>query len=331
MNFGEKDIDPHMCTHIIYSFAGLDESTLQIKSLDYERDVEQNGFQNVIALKQKNPQLKVLIAIGGWNEGVKKYSEMVSTKEKRSNFVRSVIEFLELHNFDGLDLDWEYPGDTGRGGSWSDKENYVKLLEELRQPFDANGWLLTAAVPAPKSRIDPGYDVPKVAQLLDFINVMNYDMHGTWEPYADHHAKLFKREDDYYPYNSLNVDFAMKYWHQKGAPKDKLIMGVPFYGRNFLLQNPSNNKPGPNAKSQKEGFEGEFTEEKGFIAYYEICKLASEPGWVKKKDVGGNDYIYNGQKWVGYDTKEAIEKKVDTFFSPYFVKINNNLQLLLRR
>ena len=109
MNFGEKDIDPHMCTHIIYSFAGLDENTLQIKSLDYERDVEQNGFQNVIALKQKNPQLKVLIAIGGWNEGVKKYSEMVSTKEKRSNFVRSVIEFLNLHNFDGLDLDWEYP------------------------------------------------------------------------------------------------------------------------------------------------------------------------------------------------------------------------------
>ena len=146
---------------------------------------------------------------------------------------------------------------------------------------------------------------------MDFINVMNYDMHGTWEGYADHHAKLYKRSDDYYPYNSLNVDFAMNYWHKQGAPKHKLILGVPFYGRTFLLQNPQNNKPGPNAKSLKESFEGDFTEEGGFLAYFEICNLAKQPGWIQKKDSTDNDYMYNGPKWIGYDTKEAIERKVN--------------------
>ena len=159
-------------------------------------------------------------------------------------------------------------------------------------------------------RINPGYNVPRISKALDFINVMNYDMHGTWEGYADHHAKLYKRSDDYYPYNSLNVDFAMNYWHKQGAPKHKLILGVPFYGRTFLLQNPQNNKPGPNAKSLKESFEGDFTEEGGFLSYFEICNLAKQPGWIQKKDSTDNDYMYNGPKWIGYDTKEAIERKV---------------------
>ena len=149
---------------------------------------------------------------------------------------------------------------------------------------------------------------------------MNYDMHGVWEGHADHHAKLFKRENDYYPYNSLNVDYAMNYWHQKGAPKHKLILGVPFYGRTFLLNNPSINQPGPKAKSLSESFEGDFTEEQGFLSYFEICKLRTDPGWIQKKDSSGNDYMYKEDKWIGYDTKEAIERKVSVFEKNVFFK-----------
>ena len=110
----------------------------------------------------------------------------------------------------------------------------------------------------------------------------------------------------------------MNYWHSKGAPKHKLILGVPFYGRTFLLQNPSNNQPGPKAKSLSESFEGEFTEEQGFLSFFEICKLRKDPEWIQKKDSTGNDYMYKEDKWIGYDTKEAIEKKVSVFEKNYY-------------
>ena len=75
MAFGPKDIDPEMCTHLIYSFAGLDNKTLEIISLDPKADIEQGGYRDVIALKEKNTNLKVMLAVGGWVEGVKKYSK----------------------------------------------------------------------------------------------------------------------------------------------------------------------------------------------------------------------------------------------------------------
>ena len=88
-----------------------------------------------------------MIAIGGWNEGVKKYSQMASSKQNRMEFIESVVDFLDEHGFDGLDVDWEYPGDTNRGGGWSDKENYSLLLEELKEAFAAKNWLLTGTNP----------------------------------------------------------------------------------------------------------------------------------------------------------------------------------------
>ena len=108
-----------MCTHLIYSFAGLQGN--KIVSLDPEMDIDKGQYAEALALKATNPDLKVMIAIGGWNEGVKKYSQMASSASNRQEFVDSVVEFLELHGFDGLDVDWEYPGDTERGGGWSDK------------------------------------------------------------------------------------------------------------------------------------------------------------------------------------------------------------------
>ncbi len=112
--FTPEDVDPALCTNLIYSFAGLDGDTWQIKSLDPWMDLSDDygldGFGKATALKYANPKLKVTLAIGGWNEGSKKYSEMARDAEKRKTFVASVIQFLEKYNFDGLDLDWEYPG-----------------------------------------------------------------------------------------------------------------------------------------------------------------------------------------------------------------------------
>ena len=82
-----------------------------------------------MTLKDVNPKLKVLLAMGGWNAGSLDYSKMVSTKSSRTIFINSTISWLRNHNFDGLDMDWEYP--AMRGGKPEDKDNFILLLQVI--------------------------------------------------------------------------------------------------------------------------------------------------------------------------------------------------------
>ena len=113
-HFDVEDIDPFLCTHLVFGFAGLDARNYTIRALDPYNELEENwgkgAFKRFTGLKKSNPQLVTLLAIGGWNEGCTKYSQMVSTPERRSRFIQSAIEMVVRHDFDGLDLDWEYPG-----------------------------------------------------------------------------------------------------------------------------------------------------------------------------------------------------------------------------
>lgn len=84
-------------------------------------------------MKRLNPNLKVLAVVGGWNEGSTKYSAMAGDANKRQVFIQSTLEFILEHGFDGLDLDWEYPGQ--RGGSAQDKINFVTLLKEIQTAY----------------------------------------------------------------------------------------------------------------------------------------------------------------------------------------------------
>lgn len=109
-----EDIDPFMCTHVVFGFAGLHPSEYTIMSLDPYNDFYDNwgkgAYDRFTNLKLINPNLKTLLAIGGWNEGASKYSEMAKTPERRQAFIQSCVQMLLDHNFDGLDMDWEYPG-----------------------------------------------------------------------------------------------------------------------------------------------------------------------------------------------------------------------------
>ena len=156
-----------------------------------------------------------MLAIGGWNEGGKTYSDMAKSSESRAKFIKSVVAFLEKHSFDGFDLDWEYPGASDRDGGWGDKDNFANLVVELSKAFEPHNWLLSAAVSPAKFRVNDGYDVKKIAGYLDFINVMTYDLHGSWDKAADHHAPLHKRDhDDWDPLTTViivgNVEYLMK-------------------------------------------------------------------------------------------------------------------------
>ncbi|WAQ95493.1 CHIA-like protein, partial [Mya arenaria] len=263
--------------------------------------------------KITNPKLKTLLAIGGWSAGSEIFSNMTSSPASRQVFVTSSIRFLRDRNFDGLDMDWEYP--ARRGGKPEDKANLVALLSELHSAFEQDSYqtglprlLLTAAVPAGKSNIDAGYDVPNVARSLDFISIMTYDLHGSWDHMTGHNSPLYGRVGESPEDSLLNMDWSVKYWQRMGAPKHKLIVGFGLYGRSFTLQNPANH--GFGALTTGGGRPGKYSNEPGFMAYYEICEELNTGAvrvWNNEHKV---PYIHKGDLWVGYDDEESIREKV---------------------
>ncbi|XP_039299210.1 probable chitinase 2 isoform X4 [Nilaparvata lugens] len=265
--FTLDDLDPQLCTHLVYAFAGLDKETSVIKSLDPYNDLEEDYgkgyYKKMTSLKNKYPELSVTLAIGGWNEGSASYSAMAANPTKRKLFVESVVIMLSKHGFDGLDLDWEYP--AKRGGSPEDKANFVSLIKDLRAEMDKKGWILTAAIGAGKDTIERAYDLPQISTYLDYIHLMTYDYHGSWDQKVGANAPLSTAE----PNDELTVEYSINYLLSNGVAPEKLVMGIPAYGRTFILKNPESKEAKLGDSTQETGFGGPYTKEKGFMGYNE--------------------------------------------------------------
>ncbi|XP_054004549.1 probable chitinase 2 [Hylaeus anthracinus] len=313
--FGINNIRPELCTHIIYAFAGLNETTWTIRSLDPYKDIENGGgdYKRVTELRLKYPELKVSLAIGGWNEGSKNYSELAASPDRRRRFIDSVTTFLGQFNFNGFDLDWEFPG--SRGGAQADKQNFVSLVKELRQALSKPDYVLTAAISANKGVIDSAYDIPEISKYLDHIHVMAYDYHGTWNSKVLPNSPL-KGQD------GLNVEDTINYLLSKGAPPSKLVLGLPMYGRTFILTSkPNSTQESPmNQRSEPEGFKGPYTGQNGFMGYNEICEeIVDNPqSWSTGWDAESNTpYAIKDDHVIVYDNPISMKTKVE-----YAMKMN---------
>ncbi|XP_047477009.1 chitinase-3-like protein 1 [Penaeus chinensis] len=317
--FDVEDIDPFLCTHVIFGFAGLSNHTWEIEVLDPwnelcpdESDIGNNcAFNRFTDLKKINPALKTILAVGGWNEGSEDYSVMAMDPEKRKTFIESSIELVRKHNFDGLDVDWEYP--AARGGVPEDKENFVTLLKEFRARFDTFSppLLLSGALSPGKPTIDDGYDVPGIAENLDMVHVMGYDYHGTWENFTHHNAPICSHYLDEGVLQYFNVEFTVEYYLSLGLPKDKMVLGIPVYGRCFTLDDIEEN--GFYAPAHKPGPAGPYIRIPGTLGANEICERLRDDKTCKiVHDPSMHEpyfYCTSDKIWCGFDDADSVYLK----------------------
>ncbi|KAL5286328.1 CHIA.2 family protein [Megaselia abdita] len=295
--FAVSSIDPTLCTHLGYSFFGVEEDGT-IKSLDKYLDIDLGNIKKVNELKKINPKLKTMAVIGGWNEGSAKYSIIANDVNRRKKFIDSALVFMKKFNFNGLDLDWEYPGKRN-SNNLKDKDNFAIWLKEIKEAFFKEKYILAIAVGAAKVTASIAYDIPKISQHVDIINLMTYDFHGSWDHTTGENSPLYD------PKSELSVDSAVSYWIESGAPPSKLVMGIPLYGRSFTLADSKNFNI--NAPTNGPGLPGPLTRTSGFLGYNEICTNK----WSEVFDpVQKVPYAHNGNQWVGYDNEQSIGEKV---------------------
>lgn len=302
--FEVNDIDPTLFTHLIYTFLGAREDGT-VFYLDPYLDLEENNGRGYIRkflnLKSRSPSTKFMFSIGGWNAGTATFSKIAASPSSREKFARSVLEVIKANGFDGFDLDWEYPGA-------SDKANFVRLLQTLRQHLGSK--VLTVAVGAAEFKASQAYDIPNVANMVDFINLMSYDLHGSWDGITGINAPLYAGPKDRTPHQKqLNWDSIVKYWIRSGCPSYKLVPGIPLYGRSFTLDSSDSSVGAP---ASQPGQAGSFIDESGFLAYNEIAHNIKYNGWRRNwEDKQKVPYAVRGNQWVGYDDEESINHKLN--------------------
>ena len=221
--FGDpQNVDTRFLDAVIYAFIEINpDGTLRVPTPNY--------LNKLINLKAEKPDLKVIAAIGGW--GVDGFSDAALTPTSRYNFARQVKQLMDQYKIDGIDIDWEYPGSSAAGikSRPEDKENFTLLLTALRDVLGENTWLSVAGT-GDKAYINNSIDVLNVAPLINYFNLMSYDFTAgeTGERGRNHQSNLY---DSALSLPGYSVDSMVKNLENAGMPSNKIMLGVPFYGR----------------------------------------------------------------------------------------------------
>jgi chitinase len=256
-------------------------------------------------LKKDNPALEVVVSVGGGGRGSVGFSDMAMTAQGRAKFIDSAVAAIEKYDLDGIDLDWEYPGYTHVPNATvrpEDKDTYTLLLKELRLRFNAEGKKLgrhlvtSSATGATQIWLDHT-DMRKASKWLDSVNMMCYDWYNPVEKNTGHDSPLYTNPAD--P-KAISIDHAVKMNLAAGVPAKKLVIGVPFYGREWtgveagathgLWQPIASNKPGLE------------------LVYGRIEPMVNAEGFVRYWDpVASAPYLYNQEtkSFVTYNDAEA--------------------------
>lgn len=282
----------------------------------------------LILKKQANPHLKTIISVGGWSWS-NRFSDVAASAATRETFANSAVDFLRKYQFDGVDLDWEYPVGGGLAGNSvrpADKQNYTLLLQKVREKLDAaeaadgKEYTLTIA-----SGASPTYaqntELGLIAGIVDWINIMAYDFNGGWQTISAHNAPLF--------YDSaagsagipnaetFNGAAGVQGHLNAGVPASKIVLGVPFYGRGWSGCAAAGNGQYQSCTGPSPG-----TWEAGVLDFSDLeAKYINKNGYTRYwNNVAKVPYLYNPSNgvFISYDDVESFGHKTS------FIK-NNGL------
>jgi chitinase len=327
----ESSVAPDEVTVVNYAFAYVAPDGALV--LDGP-PTEAATLARLVALKAGNPDLRLMVSVGGWTRS-NRFSDMAADPVLRAAFVDSALVFLRNERFDGIDIDWEYPADNGAGCPAGetcerpeDKRNFVALARELRAALDAAGredgkrYLATIAAGADGrflAKDDPtGTWLRDLAASLDWINLMSYDYHGSWERVAGLNAPLHRDPAD--PVGT-NAEASVKRLLDHGIPPGKITLGIPFYGKGW-----AGCAPGPAGDglyqpctgmaqgSADETFDFAYLTERGYLARDGDGKYTRAGlGFVRHWNAAARvPYLYDpaGGVFITYDDEASVQAKV---------------------
>jgi chitinase len=305
---GDRVIDPRSVpaeklTHINYAFADIANGRMVE---GFAHDAE--NYAALTSLRKRNPRLKVLVSVGGWTWSGG-FSDVALTPESRRTFAESAVAFVKQHDLDGLDVDWEFPGQKGLDNVHrpEDRENYTALLADLRSALDVAGraagrrYVLTSATQAADEWL-AHTEMGKAQAPLDYVNLMAYDMvEESSDTITGHHAPLFTNPAD--PKRSSAATM-IDHYVAAGVPAAKLVLGVPFYGHAWGhvpaaehgLYQPGR-RPDTRIRASYGGIRDSLENRNGFVRYWDVRAAAP--------------FLYNAEReiFISYEDTQSIRAK----------------------
>jgi chitinase len=294
-------IDVWRLSHINYAFIDIKDNRAWL----HNEATDTVNLRKLSELKKINPDLKILISIGGWSWS-KNFSDATLTDTSTKNFALSAVDIVSKYNLDGIDIDWEYPGMIGDSNVYrpEDKQHYTDLFKELRSGLDSLGvitkmkYYVTTAVGGSQHYIDHT-EMDKVQQYTDYINIMSYDYAGGSDPISGHHTNLYVSSGDSDQYSA---DRSIQAFIKAGVPPAKIVIGVAFYGKGWQMESTDNN--GLYRKALKSARGGGFT--------YLKDSLVNKNGYREYWDAKAKaPYLFNADKkiFISYDNERSVKEK----------------------
>ncbi|KAJ8519521.1 hypothetical protein ONZ45_g3508 [Pleurotus djamor] len=285
-----RDLDPFAYTHLVYSFAYVSRGDWRLQETQSD---DATLIAELQALKQRNPNLRTMWAVGGWafNDPPTQdiFSLMARSSASRSTFITNVLSQLQTYGFDGMNIDW-------------DGQNFLALMRELQARIASSGRRVEVSFTVPASFwYLQQFPIAELQRYTTWINLMTYDIHGSWD---------IKFNTGVLPHTAIpEVNAAVNMLLKAGVSLPKINLGIGFYGRSFTLANPSCNVAG--CPMSGPGHVGPCTGGEGFLSYGEIQYLIQSRGLSPEYNSTSKTMTlkYDDQ-WVGYENPATIAEKL---------------------